>query len=330
MVTQVILPIAGAGTWVVPVDCTSIDSLELLGAGGDGIPGNGGEIATGSSAGGGLYAKYVNVSVTPGASLAYQVGLHGGTADSPSSPGTADTWFISALTKFAMGGTTGANALGGFRTAGSPTITSFGGSTATTGNLIGCPGAGGAGGPHGAGGSVGNVEFFPFNSGGTGGGGADGGESSPAGSGAPGIRGGNSRSSDPGGTGAASSASPGGNGINGSGGGGGYGAGAGNHSAAGHGSWEPLWTDTLTGTQYGPSSGAGGPGYSANEPVNGANASAASPNGGGRGGGGGGTAGIAMPGIGDNGLIVITYTAVPPSIPARRSRVSLMYGKKAA
>lgn len=295
---QAVLATPGSGTWTVPAGVTSV-AVKLLGAGGDGLVGVGGMLSNGGGGGGGLYAEYRAMPVTPGDVISYHVGAHGGTADSPSSPGTADTWFGTALTRFAMGGTTGANALGGFRS-GSATaaIVSFGGSTNNIGQFTGSPGGGGAGGPHGAGGTAGEVDLHPFISGGSGGGGADGGSDSSSNGGLGGA-GGTNRLGAGAGVGAPTSAVNGTAGTSGGGGGGGFGEGAGNFSSGGKGSFEALWG------LYGPSSGGGGAGYSANTGGNGGNASASTY---GRGGGGGGASSGGTAGLGDDGLIVLEYT----------------------
>lgn len=296
----VILSTAGAGTWTGPsdLDPTVGVTIELLGGGGDGQAGSIGEVSCGGGGGGGLYARYEGVSITPGTTYNFQVGAHGAANGSGgSSPGLADTWFDSALTMYAQGGTTGANALGGFITSGSPAASFRGGNTSSTADFVGGIGGGGAAGPNGAGGDAGEVELYPFNSGGTGGGGANGGTGSATTTGAPGSAGGENRSGAGAGTGAASSASPGGNGSNGGGGGGGYGGGSGAFSAGGNGSQDTIWG------AYGPGSGGGGPGYAAGASINGANA-------GGRGAGGGGASGTGAIGSGTDGLIVITYTSL--------------------
>ena len=74
MATLIFLTTTGAGNWTVPADCISA-TIECIGGGGGGesaagIRGNGG--------GGGAYSKKNTLSLTPGASVAYNVGGGGG------------------------------------------------------------------------------------------------------------------------------------------------------------------------------------------------------------------------------------------------------------
>lgn len=300
--TTIVLPISGAGTWTVPADCTLIDSVQMIAGGGDGQAGVNGSIVNGGGGGGGQYSRITNLTVTPGASISYQVGKGGGQTSglaggTPSAPQACDSWFVDPDTCFASGGgnaaVAGGVALGGFFSG--PGAMFKGGDSNSTADLVGSPGGGGAAGPNGAGGNASEVDLFPFNSGGTGGGGANGGGASVSGAGAPGTRGGNNRLGTGGGTGATSNAAPGVTGTNGGGGGGGYGSGSTNHSAGGPGSQETIWG------AYGPGGGGGGAGYGANANVDGGD-------GGGRGAGGGGAGGPGgVPGKGQDGLIVISY-----------------------
>jgi hypothetical protein len=305
----IFLDVSGAGTWTVPSDCSQA-TIELLGAGGDGVTGAG-DLA-GGGGGGGQYSIRSNLALTPGSVVNYQVGAHGGVRGSdPDHVGSADSWFVTANTVYAQGGSTGSPASGGAYAGPGLPWTSFSGGNARSGATdTGSPGGGGAGGPNGAGGAGGYVELFPFNSGGGGGGGANGGGNGQDSTGAGGANGGNNRSGTGGGAGSASNAFPGSNGTSGGGGGGGYGSGPGSSTIGGNGSQDTIWTD---GTKsYGPGSGGGGGGYR-----NGGGGNAGG-RGGGGGGGGNGTAG----GVGTDGLIVITYTPNPDVVPeTARGRV---------
>ncbi|WP_312084693.1 hypothetical protein [Brevundimonas sp.] len=79
-----IITTTGSGSWVVPAGVTAI-TVECWGGGGGGVAGNAG--------GGGAYARKDTITVTPGASLPYSVGV-----GAPGTGGAAgvtggDTWF---------------------------------------------------------------------------------------------------------------------------------------------------------------------------------------------------------------------------------------------
>jgi hypothetical protein len=150
-------------------------------------------------------------------------------------------------------------------------------------------GRGGAAGPNGNGG-----DGFPASGDGGGAGGAA--NNSNVNAAGTSVRGGTSRLGNLGGLTSVTAGVRGGNGVNGSGGGGGYGTGLGTGTNGGAGSLDIIsaWTD-FAGTTYGVGSGAGG-GSSQDNDYGQA---------GGPGAGGKGTLG--------QGIIVITYTPVPPA-----------------
>jgi hypothetical protein len=96
---QDILSVTGAGTYIVPAGFNpSNNTIELIGGGGGGSNGTGAG-AAGGGGGGGQYAKLTNHSLTPGASISYQVAAGGKTARGTSAvPGVNDTWFESSTT----------------------------------------------------------------------------------------------------------------------------------------------------------------------------------------------------------------------------------------
>lgn len=127
-------------TWTVASDWVTSGSLvETIGAGGTG--------GTNSGGGGGAYASQPNISLTPGASVTYQIGNAG-----------SDTVFNSTATTCAGsptpsvcadGGVTGSGSTNG---AGGITANSVGTTKYAGGNAVD-GGGGGAAGPNGAGGS---------------------------------------------------------------------------------------------------------------------------------------------------------------------------------
>lgn len=125
-----------SGTFTVPAGVTSI-TIECWGGGGAG-GGNNSTADGGGGGGGGAYSRKT-LSVVPGTVYSYVIGAGGtGTAGSDGTAG-GDTWFGSATTVMAKGGS------GGLRVAG------------------GLPGAGGAGGSAAA--SVGDVTYSGGNGG---------------------------------------------------------------------------------------------------------------------------------------------------------------------
>lgn len=92
--TRIFLTTPGAGSWTVPADCTSA-TIECIGGGGNG--GNNSSYG-GTGGGGGAYSKKNSLSLTPGASISYQVGA-----------AATDTWFKSTADVLAKGGISGWN-----------------------------------------------------------------------------------------------------------------------------------------------------------------------------------------------------------------------------
>lgn len=198
-----------------------------IGAGGDVTGGNRG------AGGGGAFAHSSNLAFSPGATPAIQIGSHGGSVGSGTTP-TANTWLKDAATLLAAGGTTSGGLSGG---AGGSTAnssgnigTSAGGNGGSTGSKGG--GGGGAGGTNGAGNAGTNSGI----SGGAGG-------SGDAGSGGSGGSAGNS-----GGNGSEWTATAGGTYGSGGGGGGGTNFGGGNGGNYGGGAGGAGNTASASGT----------------------------------------------------------------------------------
>jgi len=120
-------------SWTVPSDCTRINWVDTIGSGADGI-------LAGISAhggGGGAYARKNAISVTPGASIAYQVGV-----------GLDTVFGGTVLTSCICGAAKANGAVGGLASSSVGDVTFNGGNGDTT-----FGGAGGAAGPNGAGNS---------------------------------------------------------------------------------------------------------------------------------------------------------------------------------
>lgn len=138
MVDTVIFLTSGT-SWAVPGDFNaSANTVEAIGAGGDGVG------TTAFAGGGGAYAKVTNFS-PGGGTVSFQIGVHGGTTGSGTGP-TSNTWFDSGATLVAAGGVSGAANAAGGSTANSVGSTKFAG-----GNAGATVGGGGAAGPDGAG-----------------------------------------------------------------------------------------------------------------------------------------------------------------------------------
>lgn len=291
-------------TWSVPSDWdTTTNTIECLGAGGDGSAGT---PATNSGAGGGSggYAIISNTgssAIQAGDTLTIQVGAHGsGNTTLLKNRSSTNILLCNA----------GGNASG----------TGHGNGPATTGEvgstkLAGCNGGNGSSissGSHGAGAGAGSpgpvgackAAGSQGAGGGGGGGGADGGSSSigadattttggDGGDGTDGTGHGTKGTSSV----AATSGSPG------KGAGGGGGSTFAGHLNGGDGSCDTAWDST-----HGPCGGGGGAG-----PTTGNGGT-----GGAYGGGGGGGAASGTGGVGGGGIIVVTYTpVVPPAITPR-------------
>ena len=292
-------------TWTVPVDWTSANNtIEVIGAGGGG--GIGTTVTSGRGGGGGAYSRISNLSLTPGASVTYQVGAGGGPGGGTPSAGT-DTFFnrtsgsantcadtTSVCAKGGTGGATGVGGAGGAAGSGTGTVKYSGG--AGTDDIR--SGGGGAGGPSGDGAASGSQTGGSTGAGGGGGdsGGSTGGNSTTA----TGGTGGNNVSGS-GGGGGGTSGNPGTNGS--SGGGGGGRTTSGTAGKGGDGGAGTEWDAT-----HGSGGGAGGGGANSagSSSVGGAGGNGGTYGGGAGGGGLGGTTG-GTGGTGANGLIIIIY-----------------------
>lgn len=163
-------------SWTVPSDWNSSDnSIECIGAGGrasaeDGTSGGGG-------GGGGAYSKITNLTLTPSASVTYQIGTGNG---STGTSGTAHSWFngtsLAAASLSAAGGSSTATEIGGTGglAANSIGTTKYDGGSGGNGTAGGGGGGGGAAGPNGAGGDGANSTSANGGLGGAGDGGSDG------------------------------------------------------------------------------------------------------------------------------------------------------------
>jgi hypothetical protein len=297
-------------SWTVPADWTSgNNTIEVIGGGGMGRS----DTATSNGAGGGgggAYAKSVNVSLTPGSTVTYQIGqggnissIDGGDTFFNRTSGTAGTCAdtTSVCAKGGKGATSATGGTGGDTGnsfASGTGNAKFAGGTGGTGhtNADSGGGGGGAAGPNGAGGAggAGSTSATNLSQSGGGGGGNGGGGAGLAG-GASGGNGGNGNGGT--GSGAGADAADGSNGTAGTGaGGGGGGETTSTGNDGGNGATGSEWTTAGTG------GGGGGA----------ADFSAASLGGDGGlygAGGGGGKYG----GRGAPGLIVITYNGNTPT-----------------
>lgn len=254
-----------SGNFTVPANWNNgNNSIEVIGAGA-----NSNVVANKGGGGGGAYSKVSNLTLTPGNSISYGIGLYGSGANSG-----GDTWFnrtagssgtcSDTSSVCAKGGSPPVDAtsggMGGQASSGLPA-----GATCTVGALnMRCSGGnggggtsggggGGAAGPHGVGGNGGNSTGS--NNGGTGGGGGDGGSNGVA------LNGGSNNGSA-GGSGYVGAGGVGGTGTNagtaaptGNGGGGGGASDGSTRGNGGNGGWNMTWcaneggTCTVTGTQ---------------------------------------------------------------------------------
>lgn len=277
------IAIGSSGTWTVPADWTTNNSIECIGGGGGGCSTGG----AGGGGGGGAYAKISNRAYTPGQVINLVVGGGGGagggggyTQFGPNyclayggSPGTTPD-----------GGANGSGGAGGTVGAGDVGYSGGAGGNATGGVGAGAGGGGGAGGMHGGGGPGGSMSGSGVGGGGGGGGGGAGGVGDMGGSGAGGA-GGNNYAGYGGGASGGYSA----NGGAGSAGGGGGGTNAFTGFAGGAGGNGIEWTSWGSG-------GGGGGGTGGN-----------GGNGGYFGGGGGSGMNGSAGGAGAQGLIIIKY-----------------------
>lgn len=294
------LYLTSGSTWAVPNNWNNAaNKIEVIGGGGSGW------VNGGAGGGGGGYSSITNLTLTPGSTISYNVGLGGnGSAG-------GDTWFnggsLSGASVSAQGGAIETNLAGGPGGQASSGIgtTKYSGGYGGVGRYAG-GGGGGAAGPHGNGGNGGNsggITLYQANENGGGGAGADGGSiGGDASSGATGA-GGNGLQ----GTGGSGNCA---SGAGGAGGSGGYG---GDPSSGYHSGWYGCGGSGSMDSAFdaGHGSGGGGGGGGANNFVYGSTDSTGWPGGAGAGfggGGGGGGAIGASGGPGGNGVIVITYT----------------------
>lgn len=290
--------ITASGTWAgVSTDGSPI-TVECIGGGGGGHPG---DSNVGTGAGGGAYAVKT-VSYVSGASVTVVVGAGGAGGASPANGGDTDFDSGTIIAKGGQAGQGGAGGTGGAAASCTPATGAFSGGD---GGGIGMnsrsgAGGGGAAGPNGngkAGGDGGAAS--PFNGGG--GGGAGGGSSTaggPALNSNPSGAGGDAQdgTAGPAGVNAPNPGTAGTHGAGGSGGGGDAGSGGG---AGGNGG---------PGVEFDATHGAGG-GAGGGGGVNGGTPGAGGVGGAyGGGGGGGGWSTSANGGAGGQGLIVVTYT----------------------
>lgn len=298
-------------SFTVPTDWTTSNTIEAIGGGGGGSGGVA-NVRAGQGAGGGEYRILTNVSLTAGGSISYSIGSGGsGGAGGANGGAGGDTSFNSGALIAKGGGAGLANGtagVGGTGGTGGSGYAGGAGATQQSGAVGGS--AGGAGGPHGVGGAANS-----FIGGGGGGGGGTAGfawgftGSTPVAGGA----GGNNYLGSGGG---AAGASGGGNGGAGSLGGGGGSGGLGTPAAPGGGAGGAGGAGADWDSTHGSGGGGGG------AMGNGQN-SCCTYNGGagglyGGGGGGGSQSGgvVGSGGAGAQGIIVVTYTAVPsPGIP---------------
>jgi hypothetical protein len=279
---QRVIITSGSGSATVPSNLTQLISIECIGSGDDGDTFSRG-------GGGGAYAKITSLSgFTANATYYYHTGVKGASGQ--------DTWVNKVFNIKPSSSSDGVAAARASGTTGGSSTNSVGTTRYSGGNggtnLSGRGnGGGGAAGPLGAGQNGGSSAT---NSGG--GGGGAGGGSSTAGTAGGATNGGNGGAGYLG-TGGTTGTS--GTGAAGTAGGGGAGGGSTTGSNGGAGGASSYW-----GTNIGPGGGGGGGG--------GAFATAGTNGGaGGLYGGGGGGEGTSAgtPGIGQTGLIVITYVA---------------------
>ena len=146
--SQVFLTSTTTSSWTVPANWNSSNNtIEVIGAGG------GSQYIGSDGGGGGAYSKISNLTLTPGASVSYQVGDGTVTATTSSS---RDTWFSSTATVLAKGGTKGGKSSpgsGGASTSGVGTLKYSGGNGGnyTSSGVYTGGGGGGAAGPNGNG-----------------------------------------------------------------------------------------------------------------------------------------------------------------------------------
>ncbi len=297
--------------WTVPSDWNNFDNMiEVIGAGGTGwssVAGGGG-----AGAGGGAFASTSNVTLTPGATIIYQIGssTRKSTTGSGAGGNGADTFFNMGATatttcdtsepqsvcaKGGGGGTSATTGVGAGGLAGASigTVTAAGGAGGAGHQTGDCGGGGGGAAGRGGAGQVGGDCGTSSADGGGGGGGAGGGLSTAGGvGGSTGV--GGTGGNGPANTGGGAATVPG---RFGGGGGGGNDIGAGSNGGSG--------VEWATNT-----AGAGGGGGGAGDDNTVTTTIVFGGDGGAFGGGGGGGG---HGGFGGEGMIIITYT--PNSAP---------------
>lgn len=315
--TTVFLTTADTSPWTVPDDWTNTNSIEVISGGGGGVDAANG--AGSGGGGGGAYAKSTNISLTPGSTVGFSVGVGGSGAATPTAGG--NTWFCNSTTNCASytdtavvvsadggnGGSLTTGGAGGDLTGVTNAATEFAGGAGGTGsgNADSGGGGGGSAGPGGAGKNGGDGSAAVDTTQGAGGGGGAGGGSSTAGSigTATGGNGGAGPTGTAGGTGG--STSNGNPGSNGSGGGG-------SDNSAGA---IPNGGLGGNGTEWDSSHGAGGGGGGGSNSDGGNNGGLY---------GGGGAGGETGAGNGAAGLIVITYTQANVTVAATGTQTASM------
>lgn len=196
----IFLTVTGAGTWTVPANWNSANnSISTIGGGASGAACGATNYASGG--GGGAFSSISNQTLTPGASIAYNVGAGGASVNTTGSGvvgnNGGDTWFGNSVYASSLvgakGGTGGkfgvpaALTLGGQASAGIGTTKRDGGNAGSGG--IGATGGGGAAGINGNGNSSANSSGSNGGSGDAGFGGAGGTSTNASSTGGPGGNG---------------------------------------------------------------------------------------------------------------------------------------------
>lgn len=292
-------------SWIVPSDWNDSDNtIEVIGGGG-----GGGSARRTGGGGGGAYATISDLSLTPGATVAYAVGT-GGSAGSAG----GDTYFCNSDTNCASisgtavqvgakggsGATSATGASGGAAGSSVGTTKYSGGTGGNAGDGVsswGGGGGGGAGGPYGNGANGGASSGSATGAGGGGGGG--GGSVGSTTTSALGGDGGANSNGVEAGTGGSSGSKNGTNGMSGAGGGGGYGSAT--NGDGGNGGAGSEWS--VGENDYG--SGGGGGGCGDSNPTETCIGGSGGLYGGGGGGAGDDTGSTG--GSGAQGVIIISY-----------------------
>jgi hypothetical protein len=276
---RIFITATGAGTFTIPSDWTSTNSIEVIGGGAGGGTGAG---AARGGGGGGQYRIASNVGGLSG-TIDLSVGTGGGAQTAGGNTWWNGTTFGGA-TLSAQGGQTTTTATAGVGgSTGTGGSGSNGGAAGAGGNALTGGGGGGASGPGGVGGTGGKGDDTTAGADFGGGGGSGAGTSTGGGAGTQGS----------------TSAGVGGTNANGGGSGGNGGSGAGVTPTAATSMWTSTHLpDTTTPSVVSISTGGGGGG--------GGSASGAGGNGSNYGAGGGG-AGNGTGGSGTQGVIIITY-----------------------